>query len=183
MAPGRCLPMSALDVFVNLVRRLSQVCGVAAAVLLAAAGVVVCQMVVMRYFLNASTVWQSDFVTYAIVASTFIGAPYVLLHKGHVNVDLVPLYVKHRVRFVLALFGSLMSLTFCVVVAWYGWLYFREALVGGWRTETVWALPLWIPLLPLPVGMGLLALQYVADILCLVTGRTAPFDMDPEEAE
>lgn len=175
--------MSALDVFINLVRRLSQACGVAAAGLLAAAGVVVCQMVVMRYFLNASTVWQSDFVTYAIVASTFIGAPYVLLHKGHVNVDLVPLYVGRRMRFALAFTGSLLSLAFCLVVTWYGGLYFREALAGGWRTETIWALPLWIPLLPLPVGMGLLSLQYVADILCLVTGREAPFGMDPEEAE
>lgn len=175
--------MSALDVFINFVRRLSQASGLVAAGLLAAAGVVVCQMVVMRYFLGASTVWQNDFVTYAIVASTFIGAPYVLLHKGHVNVDLVPLYVSHRTRFVLALLGSVFSLIFCLLVAWYGWLYFHEALAGGWRTETVWALPLWIPLLPLPVGMGLLAIQYVADILCLVTGREAPFGMDPEEAE
>ncbi len=175
--------MSVLDVFIQLVRRLSQACGVVAAGLLAAAGVIVCQMVVVRYFLNASTVWQSDFITYAIAASTFIGAPYVLLHKGHVNVDLVPLYVKHRTRYVLALIGSVASLTFCVVIAWYGAGYFHEAWAGGWRTETVWALPLWIPLLPLPLGMGLLALQYVVDILCLVTGREAPFGMDPEEAE
>jgi TRAP-type C4-dicarboxylate transport system permease small subunit len=69
------------------------------------------------------------------------------------------------------------------VVAWYGWVYFHEALTKGWRTETVWSLPLWIPLLPLPVGMGLLSLQYVADIACLLTGREAPFGMDQEEAE
>lgn len=172
-----------MDAFIRLVRMLSQGCGVLAAALLAAATVIVCQMVVMRYFLGASTVWQTEFVTYAIVASTFIGAPYVLLHKGHVHVDLVPLYVSHATRFVLALVAALVSLVFCVVIAWYGWLHFREAFAGGWRTETVWALPLWIPLLPLPLGMGLLSLQYVADIVCLVSGREPPFGMDPEEAE
>ncbi|MEK7261164.1 MAG: TRAP transporter small permease [Pseudomonadota bacterium] len=172
-----------LDHFVGLVRQLSQACGVLAAALLAAATLVVCQMVAMRYFLGASTVWQTEFVTFAVAASTFIGAPYVLLHRGHVNVDLVPLYVPRRLRFMLALFGSLVSLTFCLVIAWYGWRYFHEALTGGWRTETVWSLPLWIPLAPLPLGMGLLSLQYVADILCLVTGRAAPFGMDPEEGE
>lgn len=172
-----------MDRFVAIVRRLSQACGITAAVLLAAATLVVCQMVVMRYFLGASTVWQTEFVIYAIVASTFIGAPYVLLHKGHVNVDLVPLYVRHRTRLVLALLGSFASLAFCLIVAIYGGHYLYEAWAGGWRTETVWAVPLWIPLLALPLGMGLLSLQYIADILCLVTGRDAPFGMDPEEAE
>ncbi len=172
-----------MDRFTGLVRLLSRTGGVVAAGLLAAATVVVCQMVVMRYFLGASTVWQTEFVTFAIVASTFIGAPYVLLHKGHVNVDLVPYYTRGRLRFVLALAGSVISLAFCALVAWYGWRYFHEAWASGWRTETVWALPLWIPLLPLPLGMGLLALQFVADILCLVTGREPPFGMHEEEGE
>lgn len=158
-------------------------CGIVAVVALLAAVAVVSQMVVMRYFLGASTVWQTEFVTFAVVAATFIGAPYVLLHRGHVNVDLVPFYVPHRARLALALFASGVSLVFCLVLAWYSWVYFDEAWTGGWTTETVWALPLWIPLLPLPIGMALLALQYVADILCLATGRDAPFGMTPEEAE
>ncbi|BAU48005.1 C4-dicarboxylate ABC transporter substrate-binding protein [Sulfurifustis variabilis] len=172
-----------MDSFVRLVRATSMLCGILAVAALLAAVVVVCQMVVMRYFLGASTVWQTEFVTFAIVAATFIGAPYVLLHKGHVNVDLVPFYIPHRARLVLALFASGVSLVFCLVLAWYSWVYFHEAWTGGWTTETVWALPLWIPLLPLPIGMALLALQYVADILCLATGRDAPFGMRAEEAE
>ena len=56
-------------------------------------------MVVMRYFLNASTVWQTEFVIYSLVASTFIGSPYVLLIKGHVNVDLLPIYLGRRGRY------------------------------------------------------------------------------------
>jgi TRAP-type C4-dicarboxylate transport system permease small subunit len=172
-----------VDAFLRLVRFLSQACGIAAAGLLLAATVVVCQMVVVRYVLGTSTVWQSDFVTYAIVASTFIGAPYVLLHKGHVNVDIVPLYLRGRLRFAMALVSYLLAFAFCLAVAWYGWVHFHEAWRGGWVTETVWALPLWIPLTALPLGMGLLALQYVADILCLVTGREPPFGMDQEDAE
>jgi TRAP-type C4-dicarboxylate transport system permease small subunit len=47
---------------------------------------VTCQQVFMRYVLNASTVWQTEFVTYSIVAATFLGSPYVLMRRGHVNV-------------------------------------------------------------------------------------------------
>lgn len=172
-----------MDFFLKLVRRLSQACGILAAGLLMAATLVVCQMVIMRYFLGASTVWQTEFVTYAIVASTFIGAPYVLLHRGHVGVDLVAVYARGRPRFVMALLASLLSLAFCVIVTWASWHHWHEAWAGGWRTDTVWALPLWIPILPLPVGMGVLALQYVADIVALLTGREPPFGVEPELIE
>ena len=172
-----------MEFYIQLVRRLSQACGVFAAGLLAAATLVVCQMVVMRYFLKASTVWQTEFVIYSIVASTFIGAPYVLLHRGHVNVDLVAIYTRGRVRFALALAGAILSLLLCLVLTWAGGHYLFEAWRGGWHTETVWALPLWIPLLSMPIGMGLLALQFTADIACLVTGREQPFGVEAEDEE
>jgi hypothetical protein len=36
----------------------------------------------------------------------------------------------------------------------------------------------------MPVGLGLLILQYVADILCVVTGRAPPFGIqDKQDAE
>jgi hypothetical protein len=34
----------------------------------------------------------------------------------------------------------------------------------------------------MPVGMGLLSLQYVADILALISGRAMPFGIDEGEA-
>jgi len=81
------------------------------------------------------------------------------------------------------LIGILLSLTFCAVIAWAGWLHWHEAWEGEWRTESVWAPPLWIPLISLPIGMALVALQYLADLLCLLTGREIPFGTDPEDVE
>jgi TRAP-type C4-dicarboxylate transport system permease small subunit len=153
--------------FSRMVDQVSRLCGVIAMVLLLAAVLVVCQMIVVRYILNASTIWQTEFVIYSLMATTFLGSPYVLLHRGHVGVDLVPNLSGPRVRFWLELAGSLVSLAFCAVLAWAGWIYLHDALVGGWRTDTVWSLPLWIPLLPLPLGIGLLCLQYVSELIKL----------------
>jgi TRAP-type C4-dicarboxylate transport system permease small subunit len=150
--------------YVRLVTWLSRAGGVAAMLLLAAAVLVVTEMVFVRYVLRGSTVWQTEFVIYALVAATFIGSPYVLLHKGHVNVDLLPSRLGRRGRFWLGLVSALLSLLFCALLAWSGWEHFHEAWSGGWTTDTVWALPLWIPLLPLPLGIGLLCLQYVAEL-------------------
>lgn len=164
-----------MDLFINSVKFLSRVAGVAAAAMVGAAIIVVCQMVFMRYVLSASTIWQTEFVIYSLVGATLVGSPYVLLIKGHVNVDLLPLYFGMRGRFILALLASFGGLAFCSFLAWTGWELFYEALTKGWRTDTVWSLPLWIPYLALPLGIGLLALQYVADILALLTGREMPF--------
>ena len=153
-----------------------------AAFLVGAAIVIVCQMVIIRYFLNGSTIWQTEFVIYSLVASTFIGSPYVLLIKGHVNVDLLPHYLGQKGRYALALLASFLGFTFCSILTWKGSVLFHEALVNGWTTDTVWALPLWIPYLSIPIGIGLLSLQYIADIISLATGHSMPFAMDHHSA-
>lgn len=135
------------------------------AALVGSAILVVCQMVVIRYFLNASTVWQTEYVTYAIVAATFLGCPYVLLVKGHVNVDLLPHYLSGIAQKILSIVASLLALVFCGVLAWQSFHFFYEALDGGWVTDSVWELPLWIPYLPMFLGLGLLCIQYIAEIL------------------
>src|ERR671926_93034 len=101
-----------MDLFIRGVRRISQACGIIAAGLIAAGVVIVCQMVFIRYVLNETTIWQTDFITFSLVAATFIGSPYVLLTKGHVNVDVLPLYLGPKGRYRLALTSIIMSLAF-----------------------------------------------------------------------
>lgn len=168
--------------FIDTVRRLSIFCGMIAAAFLLAAVLVVCHLVFVRYALNESAIWQHEFVTFSLIASTFLGSPYLLLNRGHVNVDLLPLYLGRRGRFVMALIASGLSLAFCLVIAWTGYEWWLEAWVKGWHAETVWAPPLWIPYLAMPLGIGLLALQYVADILALLTGRALPFGIEEGES-
>ena len=78
--------------------------------------------------------------------------------------------------------ASTLGLTFCAALAWTGYEFFHEAWVNNWTTDTVWRLPLWIPYLSIPLGIGLLCLQYVADIISLATGHSMPFAMDSHSA-
>jgi TRAP-type C4-dicarboxylate transport system permease small subunit len=165
----------ALDRFIGAVAWLSRLGGIAAVVLLLAAVLVICHMVFVRYLLQASAIWQHEFVTFSLIGATFIGAPYVLLTRGHVYVDLMPLCLGGRARFVLALLAGLISLAFCLTLAGYGFAFWYQAWANDWHAETVWRPPLWVPYFAVPLGMGLLALQSLAGILALLTGREAPF--------
>jgi TRAP-type C4-dicarboxylate transport system permease small subunit len=177
---GAARPLRRMKLFVQAVTALSRFCGVMAAAMIAISVGVVCHMIVVRSILGQTVIWQTEFITFALVAATFIGSPYVLLTRGHVNVDLIPLYLGRRARFALALVGSLLALGFCVLVLVNGIGWWWEAVEGGWVNDTLWAPKLWVPYFALPFGFGVLALQYVADIVSLVTGQAPPFGMKPK---
>lgn len=166
-----------MDTFIRAVRFLSRATGVAAALLIAVAVLVICDMVIERYVFDLTTIWQIDVVTYCIVGATFVGSPYVLLHRGHVNVDILPMHSGPRFRYWLALFTMTLSAAFCLALFALTSQYWYEAFSQNWRSDTVWRARLWIPVLSMPVGLGLLVLQYVAEIFAVVTGRTPPFGM------
>ena len=172
---------TAFDRFARGVRALSTLCGFVAAGLVALAVVIVCEMVFVRYVLNRSTIWQTDFITYCITAATFIGSPYVLLTRGHVNVNVLPLHLSPRRRYVLALFASIVSAAFCAVMTVTTFLFWKEAWDNRWVSDTMWRARLWIPYAAMPIGLGLLTLQYAVDLAFLVTGREAPFGITEGE--
>ena len=171
-----------MDRYIWAITRVSQLCGVIAAGLITAAVIIVCQMVIVRYLLNQTTIWQTDFVTYSLVAATFVGSPYLLLTRGHVNVDILPHHLGPRGRYWLALFSVLMALGFCALMTVLTFNFWLEAYESKWVSDTMWRARLWIPYGAMPVGLGILTLQYVADLYNLVTGRVPPFGIKPEES-
>ncbi len=145
-----------------------------AVIMLLLACIVVTEMVYIRYVLEGSTVWETEFVMYSIVASTLLGSPYVLLTQGHVKIDIVPNSMGNN-KWILELLSSLISLTFVMVLAFTSWEYFLEAYSKNWLTETVWAPPLWIPLLSLVIGMTFLCIQVILNICSLLAFKKCVF--------
>jgi TRAP-type C4-dicarboxylate transport system permease small subunit len=169
-----------MDRFVRIVSRLSQLFGVAAAALIALGVLVVCHMVFVRYVLNHNTIWQTDFTTYCLVAATFIGSPYVLMTRGHVNVDVLPHYSGPRLRYWLAISAAVVTLGFTIALFVLTSLFWKEAWDNHWVSDTMWRARLWIPSLSMPIGLGLLVLQAVAGLIELLSGREPPFGMTGE---
>ena len=169
-----------MDHFIRGVRLSSLTCGIVAAGLIAAAVVIVCQMVFIRYVLNDNTIWQTDFVTYSLVAATFIGGPYVLMTKGHVNVDVLPIYLGPTARWWLAFIAIAISLFFALTMTVLTFQFWHEAWENNWRSDSMWRARLWIPYGAMPIGLGILSLQYIVDFIELVIGREPPFGLAPD---
>lgn len=170
-----------VDTYIRAVSNLSRAFAAIATFLLVLAMLVVCQMILIRYVFRQATVWQTDFVVFAATAAIFVGAPYVLLKKGHVGVDVIEHLIGDTARRRLRILGCWLGLTFCLAMLAASWINFHEAWANNWTAPTVWAPPLWIPYSAVPVGFGLLCLQYVAEILRLHTdARAAALEPDSE---
>ena len=170
-----------MDTYIRAVNSLARVAGVTAAFLIGLAVLVICDMVIERYIFNLTTIWQIDVVTYAIVAATFVGSAYVLMTRGHVNVEILPLYLGRaratgwrsspRSR------RSPSASCFSFSARNSGT---RPGPRPGARTR-YGARACGFPICRCRSASACLILQYVADILALVTGRAPPFGLSPKE--
>jgi len=154
--------------FIRFVHSLSKICGVVSTALIASAVLVTTQMVIVRYALKMSTVWQTEYVIFSLAAATFIGAPYVLMKKGHVNVDLIPYYLNQKGKNILALIAAVLALLFLAILFYSSIELTSHAWVKNLKTPTIWSFPLLEVYIFLPIGMGIMILQYLADILSII---------------
>lgn len=152
----------------------STVSGVIAALMIFVSVLITCQMIWVRFVMNDSTIWQTEAVIYMMIAATLLGLPYVQKVRGHVNVDLIPMLLGPRGRQVLAMVTLGLTIAVVGVMLWYGYDLWHVAFQRGWRSETVWAVHLWIPYLAMPVGFGLYLLQLMADLIDVLTGHGDP---------
>lgn len=145
----------------RLVDWLSEVAGYTSAVLVLAAALIVCYGVLLRYFLGASTVWQTELSIYFLIYATFVGAAYGLRHGDHVRVDLVVRRFPPVAREVAKLAAAVLGIGLAAVVAVLTYELWWHAVTTGRRSGTAWNPPLMFPYAILPLGMTLVVLQYV----------------------
>jgi C4-dicarboxylate transporter, DctQ subunit len=148
--------------------RLSELAGYASAVLILVSMLVVCYGVALRYVFGASTVWQLELSTYFLMFAAFVGGAYGLKHGDHVNLSLIVERLPGKTRLSVQLVASVMGLLFVAVVAVIGYVLWWETTQSGRTSGTAWNVPLTYPYLIVPLGMTLIALQYLVIVVQII---------------
>lgn len=161
--------------FVRVVDRFAVGCAVFAAACLVLSMLIVVWMVIWRAT-GHSTYWEIELATYLIVATVLVGSPYTLRTRGHIGVDLLGHYLAAEHRRVLERVIAVLGFAVCVYLAWKGLELSYEAFDKGERSGSAWNPPRWPFFALMPLGLGLTALQYVAELL-----REAPLPTEPED--
>jgi TRAP-type C4-dicarboxylate transport system permease small subunit len=162
------------NLFLRVVAALSTVAGWCSAAMIVAAVGITCQMIFIRFVLNGSTVWQTEAVIYLAIGSTLVGLPYVQRLRGHVNVDLIPLSLGPRARYIMSIFTLSLSTAMVAIMLWYGYEFWHL----NWKSDTIWGVRLWIPYAALPIGFALFLLQLIADLTAVILKIDKPFGLE-----
>jgi TRAP-type C4-dicarboxylate transport system permease small subunit len=144
---------------------LSQLTGYLSAIALILATLTTLHAVLSRYFLGQPTVWQTEFSIYLLMFVTFVGAAYGLRHHAHVGVDLIVERLPTRPQLVVRIVTAVLAIGVVLVVAWTSGQNWWEAVEGDFRSATAWRAPLSVVYAILPLGMVLVALQYLAFVV------------------
>lgn len=156
---------NALRAFIAGSDALASALGFAGQIALAAMMVTVCYDAVMRYVFAAPTLWSMEINTFLLIFITLIPAGDILKSNMHLRITFVTARFPERVRTVLDRMASVLGLLFCIFMTWKGWVMSMHALEFNERMSTSLGTPMVIPYLFIPVGFGVLGLQYLVRLL------------------
>lgn len=148
----------------HVAKVLSKLTGLIGALCLLGAALVTTQAVLVRKLLGWSTIWQIEFSVFLLMFSCFVGAAYGQFGRHHLNIDMLIVHLKPKPREILLAVADTATCLVCLVVAYYAWPMWWEAVIRNEHSESLWGPPLWIPYLFLPLGLSLVFLQCLVQV-------------------
>lgn len=114
--------------------------------------------VFFRYFLKYSLVWTEEVARFTLIYAVMFSAPAALSYGEHVSisviVDRLPAPVAGLVKWIrnILIVGILILMTYLGI----------KYTGGAWRFKTLaLGIPKAVPMMAIPIGMGLLFIQYI----------------------
>ena len=116
--------------------------------------------IIMRSVFNASLSWSEELARYVFIWQIWLGMSVGLRDNKHIRVELIFNFVKGRGAKLLNIIGSLLCITLCVFLVYYG----SKIVLNAFNKNILSAamrMPLWIVYLALPFSCLVTGLRYV----------------------
>jgi len=157
-------PDGAAPFYVSAIDGLSRLSGWAGAALVGGILAIVCYDVTMRYVFNAPTSWSTEIATYMLVAMAFVTAAWAQREGAHIRVELLVERLQGEARLTLELVGAWIGFTFLAFLAWQTVVMSYDNWLNGVRLFSLLNTPVYLPQIPVAVGLAAFALATLADI-------------------
>ena len=116
--------------------------------------------VVLRSITGATLAGLVELVEYTLFASTFLAAPWLLRHNGHVQVDFAVSALSERPRRLVRRIGDLVGLLVCLVLLVYAVQVTWKAWSDGSIILKTLVFPEWWLFAVIVASMALLVLEF-----------------------
>lgn len=157
--------MRAITAFMNGITWINEMVGRLVSYLVLAMFVFILLEVFLRYIFNSPTVWTNEFTQLIFGAYGVLAGGYLLIHKGHVNVDLVYSALSIRARAFLDIVTSALFFIFMFALVYFAIDMASESFESRETSFSAWNPPIWPVKVCIAAGAILLTLQGIVKLL------------------
>lgn len=154
--------------------RLAMASGVVAACCLALIGIAIFSQIIAR-LLGMQIPGADDFSAWFMAASIFLALPYAMLHGDHIRVTLLLQFLPPAIHKPYEIFATCIGFSLAVWGAWEAAHFVYESYAYNELAQGMLAVPLWIPQLPMPIGLILFAAMLLRRLFMVIR------NISPEE--
>ncbi len=136
-----------------------------AASLMVAMMVVITLDVILRNLGYQSSAHFFTFTEYALLIVPCLGAPWLVREKGHIYIEILLMALSPRLRARFTLLIGVVCIVVCAVVAWYGFTVTLNDFLQNEKDVRSMDMPRWIVVGFIPLGFGMMALEFLRFVL------------------
>ncbi len=118
----------------------------------------------------------SDFTGFFLAAATFLALAYTLRAGGHIRVSLVTGRMPPPVRHFFEILALILGLSMAAYASWYMFGLVRESLEFGDKSSGMISVPIWIPQMPVLIGLSILTIALMDELLSVLRGNSPSYD-------
>lgn len=141
----------------------------------------VCFATVSRALFNEPFAFLIDYASYALLYIAFLGAPWLLSKRGHINIDMVINALPPKAKKIWQAALDLVLAFTCIVVGVIGFQLTKSNFVNHVIISDFLNTPQWILLVSVPVGSFFTAIEAIR--LCIRGLLEKPADAAGEEVQ
>ncbi|MRX51953.1 TRAP transporter small permease subunit [Paracoccus sp. S-4012] len=138
--------------------------GIVAAVGFGLLALLVATDIVVRNLALARWPWLNEVTEYLLTLSTFLGAPWVLRHGGHVNIDILLRLMSPAVARVVVRVSYVLGAVICGICAWLAITVLLDSRASGAAVFKNLVFPEWWLMLPMVWCFTLSTIEFVLRI-------------------
>lgn len=114
---------------------------------------------ISRRVFNSPTNWAFDVSNFLFLLSVVLALAFTTQQGGHIKIDMFISYLPEKWQRRLDVFADLLTLIMSMVMAWLCCGLFARAYTAGYSTQGGIRIPLYLPLVFMPLGFALWGLQ------------------------
>lgn len=168
------------NVVVSLAGALTKAGAFAAALILVSITAFTLIEIALRMMRGSGTNVVVEFTGYGLAGMTFLAAGATMREGGFVRVSILVERLPQPVRRICDVICVLMTIFTIGIFAWYVSADMWRSFQRGYETDSLVALPLWLPPAPLLIGMAVFLLDMSVLLVQILAGSANVADESPE---